>query len=181
VVIAANAIAAFLGLVLAVAATAKIYDSRSLRDALRVGSLNNAVAKALAAGLPAVELVVAGALVVGSSTSVQVALATSAALFALFTLWILVMLARGLRPTCGCFGVAGETLSVKSVLRNAVLMGLAIAGSLLARQRPPLLAPSAASLMIVTAGLSVVALGTAFVLTTPHLIWARDQLTPGES
>lgn len=180
-VIAADAIAAFLGLVLAVAATAKIYDSRSLRDALRVGSMNRSVASALAAGLPAVELVVAGALMVGSSTSVRVALATSAGLFALFTLWILVMLARGLQPTCGCFGVAGETLGVKSVLRNAVLMGLAITGSLLARKRPPLLAPSPASLMIVTAGLAIVALGTALVLTAPHLIWARDQLTAGES
>ena len=176
----ADVIASFLALVLAIAATAKIYDSRSLRAALRTAGLNEVLVGLLVRFLPAAELIVAGALIVGNSTSVRLALPTAACLFAAFTLWILVMLARGLHPACGCFGVADESLGARSVARNLVLLALAVTALLLGRGTQPLLSPSLLSVITVTAGLTVVALGTALALNA-QLIRKINQPTAGGS
>jgi hypothetical protein len=176
----ADAIVLCLALVLAIASTAKIYDSRGLRDALHLGGLNDVLVGVLARLLPVAELMVAGALIVGSPASVRVALLTAACLFAAFTLWILVMLGRGLRPACGCFGVADESLGARSVGRNLVLLALAGTALLLRRGAQPLLSPSLVSLITVTAGLTIVALGTALALNA-QLVRKSSEAAAGGS
>ena len=45
-----------------------------------------------------------------------------------FTLWLIVVYRRRLSLQCGCFGAHSSIVSMKSIIRNSVLMGIAILG-----------------------------------------------------
>ena len=101
--------------------------------------LPEAVATAFGYALPAVELALAGLLLVGLAT--RVAAAGAAVLLVMFMLGIAAAWARGLSIDCGCFGATGATVTdpvrgyVLDLLRDAGLL-LLLALWLVAQQEP---------------------------------------------
>lgn len=116
---------AVLALVFLVSGSAKLFDrSRTTRAAREFGA-PAPVAVAIGAGLPVVELGLAVAILIPASAALASLVAF--ALLAAFTLATAVALVRGRKVECNCFGMLGgrQTVTLKSVLRNVVLMGLA--------------------------------------------------------
>jgi uncharacterized membrane protein YphA (DoxX/SURF4 family) len=89
-----------------------------------------AVAQAIGAALPLVELVLGGLLLAGLAT--RVAAGASAALLGVFIAGISSAWARGLSIECGCFGGGGQLTAGQSpnygpeILRDAALLLLAV-------------------------------------------------------
>lgn len=115
---------AVVGLVLVFAGTAKL----SGRDAWRAQARALGAPPWVAAVLPPVEVVLGAVLVFGLG-SPWAALA-AAGLLTAFTVAVVVRLARGQRPPCACFGrVASRPIGPLTVVRNVVLVGLAVAAA----------------------------------------------------
>lgn len=110
--------------VLAVAAVAKLADRAGTRSAVRAFGVPEPLVRALALGLPVVELTVAG-LLLPASTAVVGAIG-ALLLLALFSLAIAWNLARGRAPDCHCFGqLHSAPASWKTLARNALLAAVA--------------------------------------------------------
>jgi hypothetical protein len=114
------------GLVLLIAGGAKLGDRRRFVETIRAYRLlPGGTATAVGQGLPAIEIVIAGGLLVGALMPWSALAALG--LFLLFGGAVAVNLLRGRRDIdCGCFGSATESyLSWWLVGRNLVLLGLA--------------------------------------------------------
>lgn len=115
-----------LAVVLIVSAIAKLRDREGTREAVRAFGVPPALVGSVATGLPFVEIALA-ALLVAPDPAATVGAVGSLALLAAFTVAIIVNLARGRRPECGCFGSIsrGHPIGWRSVVRNVGLMALA--------------------------------------------------------
>ena len=114
--------------VLVVAGVAKAVDRAGSRDMFAELGLPPAPARAGAVLLPALEVVLAAALV-PAGTARAAALA-AAALFALFTVVPLVALVRGQTIDCNCFGALHSgRLGPATIARNALLIAAAAAAA----------------------------------------------------
>jgi len=124
-----------IGLLFTAAALAKMGDLRSF--AMEVHNFRMmpvAVEHLVAMTLPWIELVAGLALILGLRARSGAMLAT--ALMTVFTLAVLIAMARGLDIECGCFGTADATrVGVVKFLENAGMLALAAIGSLRARSR----------------------------------------------
>lgn len=115
--------------VFAVSAWSKVRDQASF-TAFRVAArallpgVRPAVADGAALVVVAGEVAVVGALVV--PVSVPVGLLLAAGLLAAFTVAIAAAVRRGATTSCRCFGVSATPLGVRHLVRNAVLLVLAV-------------------------------------------------------
>lgn len=117
-----------LSLVLGIAGIAKLRAPERFRDALRSYKVIPAAAIGpLAYAVPAIELAAA---TLQWIRPLQPAIAIAiTAIFVAFTLLLLRSLLSGAEADCGCFGSAApEKVSWFSIVRNAALIGLALAG-----------------------------------------------------
>jgi uncharacterized membrane protein YphA (DoxX/SURF4 family) len=119
-----------LAVVFAVAGWPKLTDPEgTVRSVRAFRLLPEAVAPAFGYALPAVELALAGLLLVGLAT--RVAAAGVAVLLVMFMVGIAAAWARGLSIDCGCFGATGAAVTdpvrgyVVDLLRDAGLLLLA--------------------------------------------------------
>jgi putative oxidoreductase len=92
-----------------------------------------ALAPALAATLPAIEIVVGVGLLTFPAAWRRAAAAVALVLFATFTLAVGSAYFRGINIACGCFGGGGGTITALTLVRNLAL--LAGAAALLAVTR----------------------------------------------
>jgi len=116
-----------LGLLFVLSAVAKIKSGReSSAQVIRGYRLvPEPLVGVLVFALPAVELVIGACLLTG--VAITAAAWGAAVLLGAFTIAAAVVLARGERTGCGCFGRYFEQLiSPKVVVRNLVLVGLAL-------------------------------------------------------
>ena len=81
----------------------------------------------LAASLPAVELVLAAALIFGPRPWARAGGLASAALMAVFTIAVGSVVARGVNISCGCFGAGSGPVTMLTVLRDVALLGASLA------------------------------------------------------
>ncbi|GAB3715125.1 hypothetical protein GCM10027598_23830 [Amycolatopsis oliviviridis] len=81
----------------------------------------------------AVEFVIAAALITGSAgrwwSVLFPAFVGAASLLAAFTAAIMLSLSRGERAPCHCFGKSAAPLGVPQVVRNLLVLGIALSGS----------------------------------------------------
>jgi protein-disulfide isomerase/uncharacterized membrane protein YphA (DoxX/SURF4 family) len=110
------------------AALSKIQHPRTFILAVRAyDATPEWLSKAIAYGLPMLELTLAALLLVG--LIVRYAAAVSAALFVIFIIGILQASARGIKLECGCFGGGGTSTTTHyllDVLRDLGLLVLAV-------------------------------------------------------
>jgi uncharacterized membrane protein YphA (DoxX/SURF4 family) len=117
-----------LGGVFIVAGAAKIADPSAFALEIHNYQLLPALAPVLAATLPAVELVVGLAMIVGPRGWARAGAAASALLMAVFTVAVGSALARGINISCGCFGAGSAPVTVVTLGRDLLL--LAASGAL---------------------------------------------------
>lgn len=114
-----------LGVVLLLSGALKLTGWRLWRAQAR----ELAVPDAVVIGLPLLELVLGALLVVDVGRPVTALLA--AVLLTAFTAVIVRLLLDGRRPPCACFGaLSRQPIGWGSVVRNAVLIGLAVVAAL---------------------------------------------------
>ncbi|MGQ0843524.1 MAG: MauE/DoxX family redox-associated membrane protein [Sporichthyaceae bacterium] len=123
--------------VFAVAGLSKIADpAASVRAVRAYELLPEGLETLVGRGLPAFELLLAGALLLGVALRLSAAIA--AGLLAVFTAGIASAAARGLRIDCGCFGGGGPTDNPQyagEIVRDAVLLAVAVTVALIGRSR----------------------------------------------
>lgn len=115
-----------LAVVLLAAGISKLSDRQAFVEAIQSFRILPArLSRALALGLPWLEVVISAALALGLWT--RLAAATAVVLLIIFSVAIAVNLARGNALECNCFGpLYRGRISGWSLLRNAVLMACAI-------------------------------------------------------
>jgi hypothetical protein len=171
------AIQVLLGTVLLIAATAKAFQPEDFASALRLSHLPSRLVKSLIVAIPLLESCVALTLVLSTRRTLPVALSAAAALFGMFTLWMIWIHANRLRVRCGCFGPGGTEVGQRSFTRNGLLIVLAAAGVLLAgRTDSPLPAPSLWMVVAVTTVAACLALVVALKEVAPHFAFTFEQL-----
>lgn len=125
------------------AATGKILRSEQFLAALRLSHLPEGLVVPIAMLTPALEMCLAIALLVNTKGSLSFIMAATAGLWAIFTVWMVVVSARGMRLTCGCFGTGRAEVGIRTIVRNALLIGVSLGGLALALHTRALLpAPS---------------------------------------
>src|SRR5215204_6063779 len=98
------ALQVILSVVLLVAATEKILRSQEFFAALRLSHLPAGAIAPLGIAVPALELILALALLLAPVQWLPLAFGVAALLFGAFTAWMAWVRARRLRVRCGCFG-----------------------------------------------------------------------------
>lgn len=112
--------AVVVGFIVMWAGATKLISGGAWRDSVAASGVPTRVLQTL----PFVEVVLGALTVV--RWGVPVAPLLLAALLALFTLWILVVMRREVVPPCACFGSrASEPVGWKHVVRNVALLALA--------------------------------------------------------
>ncbi|HUR73300.1 MAG TPA: MauE/DoxX family redox-associated membrane protein [Sporichthya sp.] len=126
-----------LAAVFAVAGLAKIGDpTASVRAVRAYQLLPDGLESVVGRGLPAVELALAVALLLG--VALRTSALTAAGLLIAFTIGIVSAAARGLRIDCGCFGGGGPTENphyTGEIVRDVALLVLAVGLAWLGRSR----------------------------------------------
>jgi hypothetical protein len=117
---------AALAVAFAYAAATKFFDRERFVAVLRAGGLG-AVAPAAGAAVPAVEVLAAAGLVVGTRASQRVALVAVLALLGAFSAWLVSLHRRRLKVPCRCFGSDAGTRLGPALARNAALAAVAAA------------------------------------------------------
>jgi hypothetical protein len=128
-----------LGVVFAAALAGKLRQPgavRQLADAL-VGMVPGILRTAAAAGIILTEIVVVGALLfaVAAPWVARAAAALAATLMSVFVAGIARSLHRGLSTRCRCFGAANSLLGRRHVVRNSIILAVAVVGA--AMPAPP--------------------------------------------
>ncbi|HET7093521.1 MAG TPA: MauE/DoxX family redox-associated membrane protein [Thermomicrobiales bacterium] len=166
--------------VMIVAATGKLLRSDEFVAALRLSRLPEAAVRVAAVGVPVAETALAFWLVLSSAGRLPAAFVATAALLALFTGWMVWVRARRLFVRCGCFGGGGGEVGAATIVRNLVLLCLAVVGAVLATAvRSPLPGFSYQALLAAIPLALIVALAQALWIVWPRLVIRYDQLRGG--
>ena len=158
------------GLVFFVSSTGKLRSRASLDafvDSVRglrllPNGLPNGLPRLVALGVVAAELGVCLALAVPLAAATAVGLALAAGLLAAFTVGVGLMVGRGAREPCRCFGRSSTPLGPEHVARNAVLTGVAVLGAVAATTATAGSAQAAGAILAAMAGLALGSIVIAF-------------------
>jgi hypothetical protein len=165
-----------LGGMFVAAGAAKVLQSDDFAGALRLSHLPEAVVVLLMIGIPALEIALAAWLFLADPAGLPRAFLASAALLVLFTVWMLWVSGRKLTVRCGCFGGGEGLVGPSTILRNVILLALALTGWLLARTVVSPLGGVSLPAVIAWSSLALaVALVQAGRLALPHMTLTYDQ------
>jgi putative oxidoreductase len=123
-----------LGALFVFAGAVKVADPSAFAVEIHNYQLFPVLAPVLAATLPAVEIVVGAALLVGPRPWVRAGALVSSALMVVFTVAVGSAVARGINITCGCFGAGSGPVTWMTVIRDVAL--LAASAAILVMMRP---------------------------------------------
>ena len=171
------ALQAILSVVLLVAATEKTLRSEEFFAALRLSHLPSGAIAPIGVAVPALELMLALALLLAPARWLPLAFAAAALILGAFTAWMGWVHARRLRVRCGCFGPGGGHVGPRTIGRNLLLLALALGGVVLTGQtRTPLPGPSLPMAVTVTSLGVCLALVLALRNAWPHLFLSFEQV-----
>lgn len=158
-----------LAVVLLVSATSKLRSGQALRafsESLASMRLVRAArTRAVAIAVANAEGVAAALLLVPATR--DAGFAAAAALLAVLTVGVAVVLARGTAQPCRCFGTSATPLSRRHLVRNVLLCAAALAGIAVPGGEPPLAGALIALFAGASAGLLVTALDELVTLFAP--------------
>ncbi|HEY7031581.1 MAG TPA: MauE/DoxX family redox-associated membrane protein [Thermomicrobiales bacterium] len=166
-----------LALLLSIAAIQKALQSSQFSAALRLSHVPSAAVAPVAVAVPAVEALLAGALVVSTPGSLPIAFAATVLLLTMFTAWVGWVRAKRIRIRCGCFGSGSPAVDFRTITRNVLTLVASGAGLLLATWADsplPVASPWMASAAI-SIGLGL-ALGLGLRAAVPVLVLSLDRL-----
>ena len=105
---------------------------RELAGALRLSGMPARPARVLSLVVPAVELTLGVLLLIVRGSALQIALIVGALTLTAFTSWLVWVRVRKFDIRCSCFGANSKNVTSATVIRNIMLVTLAIAGSVAA-------------------------------------------------
>jgi hypothetical protein len=115
-----------LAAVLTIAAVGKLLHPTAFHRGLADFGVPDTLIGPLSRAIPAVELVLAAALI--PAATARAAAIAAAALLLVFSAAMARLIARGEQPDCACFGaIAGERVGPTTLARNGALVGVAVA------------------------------------------------------
>jgi Methylamine utilisation protein MauE len=115
-------------------ALAKAVQPAAFVQSLRSAGLHLFTASILRDAIPVIEIILAGFLISGSHVALSAGLYGTIVVLMAFTAWISWLLVRRPGSTCGCFGARQRQLRPTSLIRNALLMAVAVGALAAARQ-----------------------------------------------
>lgn len=133
-----------LGALMLVPGFLKILDPASFATEIHNYQLFPELAPVLAAALPAVEITLGVALILGTRRWVRAGALGAAGLLAVFTLAVASVVVRGINISCGCFGGGSGPITAATVLRDVALLAASVALFALAAETPAPAAPATA-------------------------------------
>lgn len=104
----------------------KLRDPASFAIEIHNYQLLPQLAPLLAATLPAIEIVLAVALLVGRRPWVRAGALASALILLAFTVAVVSVVARGIDITCGCFGEGSGPVTTMTVLRDVAMVAAGV-------------------------------------------------------
>lgn len=132
-----------LAFILLLAATGKFLNIEQFLAALRLSYMPKTLVIPLAVLTPIVEICLAFGLVFSIPVLLPLIMVATSALLVMFTVWMIIVYARGLRLRCGCFGSGESTIGPHAILRNIFFIALLVVGFVLSmRLQSPLSVPS---------------------------------------
>lgn len=165
---------------LVAAAAGKAVQSEQFVAALRLSHLPEWAVKAVAIGLPLLEVGIALRLLLTPPAQLQSPFLLTILLLALFTLWMVWVDRKGLNVRCGCFGGGEGRVGSATIIRNLLLIAVAAVGWWLAgRAVSPLPGMSWPTVIAATSLMMAVALIQAFRMVQQHLVIREDRLPNG--
>ncbi|MHB8597329.1 MAG: MauE/DoxX family redox-associated membrane protein [Ktedonobacteraceae bacterium] len=117
---------------LLIAASGKIFQSNQFLAALRL-TLPEPVIIPLAIVVPTIEIGLSIGLILTFPFLLMDTFVAIIVLLVSFTAWMVFVFSQGLHIQCGCFGTSSATIGSRSILRNMLLLLVAIGGFLLSR------------------------------------------------
>ncbi len=169
-----------LSAILVIATTGKILNLDEFTAALRLSYMPEWVIKPVGLLIPATEVALAFCLVFATPRSLQTAMALTVGLFALFSIWMLWILAsrpKHSRLRCGCFGAGTEVIDGRSLLRNVLLLSWAVCGAFFASSvQSPLPLPSTNMFIVTSSAFTALALLVGLWTAWPNLLSTLEQL-----
>jgi uncharacterized membrane protein YphA (DoxX/SURF4 family) len=115
-----------LGGILVLAGSLKLPDPSAFANEIANYRFLPSLAPWLAATLPMVEIVLGMALVVAPQSWRRAAALATAGLMAIFTVAVTQVVARGINVDCGCFGGSSGPVTLITVGRDLILLGMAV-------------------------------------------------------
>lgn len=113
------------------AAGGKLVRPGELSGALRLSGVPPGRATVIARMVPALEIMLALALVVVPSRALPAVFAAAGVLVLSFTAWLFSVWRRGMPIRCGCFGGSSKKVTGSAIARNFILLSAAAVGALL--------------------------------------------------
>ena len=169
-----------LSVVLLIAAAEKALRSEEFVTALRLSHVPDSLVPVVAITVPVVEVVLALALLLVADGALPVVLILTLILLTVFTAWMAWVRARRLRVHCGCFGTGSAEVGPRTIVRNLVLLAVAIVALVVAAGTDTVLpGPSFPMLVIVTSVTMGIALLLALRTVTSELTLSLDQYHAG--
>jgi uncharacterized membrane protein YphA (DoxX/SURF4 family) len=110
----------------------KLADPTAFAVEIHNYQLFPALAPILAGSLPAIELAVGGALVLGPRPWLRAGALSCVALMVVFTAAVTSAVARGINISCGCFGAGSSPVTLVTVARDVILLAASVGLLLLA-------------------------------------------------
>lgn len=148
---------------------------RELAGALRLSGMPARPARWLSFVVPAVELTLGVLLLVTRDSTLQIVLIAGALVLGAFTSWLGWVRVRKLDVRCSCFGVSSKKVTSPALVRNLLLVTLAIAGSVSAgRVGSPLPSTSVYWSMTSTCLAAVVLLAAGFNQVKGQLVLSLE-------
>jgi hypothetical protein len=166
-----------LALVFLAAAGGKMVKGRELAGALRLSGMPAGPARVLSFVVPAVELTLGVLLLITRGRALQIVLVAGALVMAAFTLWLGSVIVRKLNVRCSCFGANSKKVTPVTIVRNVLLVVLAIAGSVASGSvASPLPSTSVYWVMASTCFATVVLLGAGFNQVKGQLVLSLETM-----
>jgi uncharacterized membrane protein YphA (DoxX/SURF4 family) len=125
-----------LGALMLVPGVLKLLDPASFATEIHNYQLLPELAPVLAAALPAVEITLGVAIILGPRRWVRAGALGAAALLAVFTVAVGSVVARGVNISCGCFGAGSGPITALTVVRDVALLAASAALFALAADAP---------------------------------------------
>ncbi|WP_149404722.1 MauE/DoxX family redox-associated membrane protein [Dictyobacter arantiisoli] len=113
---------------LLLAANGKLFRSDQFIDALRLSRLPDTLVSLFSVSIPTVEFFLAIALLLSPFSVLSITFGASCILLIIFTFWMVFVSMRNMHIKCGCFGTASDTVGLRSIVRNAILLGCGLLG-----------------------------------------------------
>jgi hypothetical protein len=164
-----------LGMTFALSAGGKAFNSRPFEDGLAGAGVRLRLIAPATAAVVGLETSLSFAIVLARDEWLGLTLAIASITLAIFTSWLILLYRSHSGLACGCFGSASDTIGVRSLARNILLMSCSVGGLLLwSAGDSTWLPPISGTSVAIDLGIALILLLLASGIgARPYLAWSQ--------